>query len=80
AEHLNLEVTDGVVVTDVADGSAAQREGLQRGDVITAIDRAPTHSADDFKAAIARANPAKGVLLYVHRGRSSVFVVLKDVK
>jgi Do/DeqQ family serine protease len=80
AEHLKLEVADGVVVTDVADGSAADREGLKRGDVITAIDRAPTHSADDFKAAVAKVDPAKGVLLYVHRGRSSVFVVLKETK
>jgi Do/DeqQ family serine protease len=80
AERLKLEVMDGVVVTDVADGSAAEREGLQRGDVITAIDRTVTHSVEDFKAAIAKADPAKGVLLYVHRGRTSVFVVLKDSK
>ena len=80
AERLKLEVTEGVVVTDVADGSVAQREGLQRGDVITAIDRTATRSAEDFKAAIAKADPGKGVLLYVHRDRASVFVVLKDSK
>jgi Do/DeqQ family serine protease len=80
AERLKLEMTEGVVVTDVADGSAAQREGLQRGDVITAVDRTVTRSAEDFKSAIAKADPGKGVLLYVHRGRASVFVVLKDSK
>jgi S1-C subfamily serine protease len=80
AEHLNLEVTDGVVVTDVADGSAAERVGLRRGDVITAIDRTAARSAEDFKTAVVKADPAKGVLLYVHRGRASVFVVLKDSK
>ena len=80
AERLKLEVTEGVVVTDVAEGSVAQREGLQRGDVITAIDRTVTRSAEDFKAAIAKADPGKGVLLYVHRDRASVFVVLKDSK
>jgi Do/DeqQ family serine protease len=80
AEHLKLEVTEGVVVTDVADGSVADRAGLQRGDVITSIDRKPARSSEDFKAAIAKADPDKGVLLYVHRDHASVFVVLKDSK
>jgi serine protease Do len=80
AERLKLDVTDGVVVTDVADGSAAQEKGLQRGDVITAIDRTPAHSVDDFTAAIAKANADKSVLLFVQRGRVSTFVVLKDSK
>jgi len=80
ADRMKLDVTDGVVVTDVADGSPAQEKGLQRGDVITAIDRVPAHSADDFKAAIAKAETDKTVLLYVQRGRVSTFVVLKDSK
>jgi Do/DeqQ family serine protease len=80
AERLKLEVTEGVVVTDVAEDSVAQQKGLQRGDVITAIDRAPARSVEDFKAAIARADQDKSVLLYVQRGRASTFVVLKDSK
>jgi hypothetical protein len=35
---------------------------------------------EDFKAAIARADQDKSVLLYVQRGRASTFVVLKDSK
>ena len=80
AERLKLEVTDGIVVTDVAEGSVAQQKGLQRGDVITAIDRVPAHSAEDFKTAAMKADPDKGVLLFVHRGHASTFVVLKDSK
>jgi serine protease Do len=80
AERLKLEVTEGVVVTDVAEDSVAQQKGLQRGDVITAIDRAPTRSVEDFRAAIAKADQDKSVLLYVQRGRASTFVVLKDSK
>jgi serine protease Do len=80
AEKLKVDVADGVVVTEVAEGSPAQEKGIQRGDVITAIDRAPAHSADDFKAAIAKAGADKGVLLFVQRGRVSTFVVLKDSK
>ena len=80
-ERLKLEdVKEGVVVTDVAEGSAAQQRGLQRGDVITEIDRSPVHSAEDFKAAIDKIDLEKGVLLYVQRGGTSTFVVLKDSK
>ena len=79
-EQLKLENAEGVVVVNVADGSAAQQKGLQRGDVITEVDRASVHSAEDFKAAIDKIDPEKGVLLYVQRGGTSTFVVLKDSK
>lgn len=77
SDRLKLENIEGVVVTDVAENSVAQQKDLQRGDVITEIDRTPVHSAEDFKAAIAKVDPEKGVLLYVQRGGSSTFVVLK---
>jgi S1-C subfamily serine protease len=38
ARNFDLPVDHGIVVTLVADGSPAQRAGLQRNDVITAID------------------------------------------
>jgi serine protease Do len=77
AKGLKLDNVEGVVVTDVADDSTAQQKGLERGDVITEIDRVPIRSAEDFKAAIAKADKEKGALLYVQRGDSSTFVVLK---
>jgi Do/DeqQ family serine protease len=80
AERLKLDDTEGVVVVDVADGSAAQQKGLQHGDVITEIDRAPVHSVENFTAAMEKVAPEKGVLLYVQRGGTSTFVVLKDLK
>jgi len=80
ADRLKLDDSEGVVVMDVADGSAAQRKGLQHGDVITEIDRVPVHSAEDFKSAMDKVDPEKGVLLYVQRGGTATFVVLKDLK
>ena len=79
-ERLKLDDTEGVVVMDVAESSAAQRKGLQHGDVITEIDRAPVRSVEDFKAAMDKVDPDKGALLYVHRSGTSTFVVLKDSK
>jgi serine protease Do len=81
ADRLKLDnTTEGVVVMDVAEGSAAQQKGLQHGDVITEIDRTPVHSVEDFTAAMDKVAPEKGVLLYVQRGGTSTFVVLKDLK
>jgi serine protease Do len=80
ADRLKVDSADGVVVMDVADGSAAQQKGLQHGDVITEIDRVPVHSVEDFTAAMEKISPDKGVLLNVQRGGTSTFVVLKDSK
>jgi Do/DeqQ family serine protease len=80
AERLKIRASDGAVVTDVADNSAAQEKGLQRGDIITSVDRVPIHSAEDFMSAVNKTDQDKGVLLYVQRGRATTFVVLKDSK
>ena len=39
-----------------------------------------SHSVEDFKSAVAKANQDKGVLVYVKRGKATTFVVLKDSK
>jgi Do/DeqQ family serine protease len=78
AEKLNLSGTTGVLVSDVAADSPAAANGLQRGDLITEVNRTPVATAEQFKAALARADPAKGALLYVQRDGASTFVVLKQ--
>ncbi len=74
----NADDGQGVVVRDVTDGSIAAEKGLQPGDVITEVDRHPVKNAADFKAALAKADAKKGVLVYLKRGASSTFVVLKE--
>ena len=51
AQILNLKNTQGVVVTQVATGSAAEVAGLQPGDVLQAINGKPLHSAQDLRNA-----------------------------
>jgi serine protease Do/serine protease DegQ len=41
AQGLRLDVSEGALVAEVAEGSAAERAGLQVGDVIVALDGAP---------------------------------------
>ena len=80
AKRLDLEDTEGVVVTEVTEGSLAEQKGLQHGDVITEVDRQPVHSTEEFQKAVGAGNAKKGVLLYVRRAGTSTFVVLKDNK
>ena len=78
AKQFDVDESDGVVVTDVADGSIAEQQGLQRGDVITEVDHAPVRNAEEFKAAVAKADAKKGVLILIKRNGASTFVVLKE--
>jgi Do/DeqQ family serine protease len=78
AKQLELPDATGVLVTDVTDGSAADNSGLQPGDIITEVDRTPVGTLEQFKAATAAADRAKGVLLYVRRGGEFAFVVIKE--
>ena len=46
--QLNLpNDVEGLVITDVESGSAAERAGLQTGDVIEEVNRQPVHSLRD---------------------------------
>jgi serine protease Do len=71
--------TQGVVVTQVAPGSAAAEAGLQRGDVIEQVARKPVAGVSEFQAAVRQAGDG-GVLLLVNRGGSALFVVVEPRK
>ena len=77
AESLGLDKPEGVVVTDVESGSAADEAGIRRGDVIVQIDRKPVRSVDEYKKSIAGIRKGKGVLFLVKRGDSTLFLALK---
>ena len=47
---------EGVVVTDVDPGSAAERAGLTAGDVIEEVNRQPVRSMSDATSAMSQAN------------------------
>jgi serine protease Do len=77
AESLGLEKAEGVVVTAVEPGSAADEAGIRRGDVILEIDRRPIRSVDEYKKSVAGIRKGKGVLFLVRRGESTLFLALK---
>ncbi len=77
ATRLKLDVQQGVIVTDVADDSIAAGQDIQREDVITEVDGKPIHNVASFRDALTKADPRRGVLLYLDRKGSRTFAVLK---
>ncbi len=72
----SLPGTKGVVVTDV-DQSSPAAETLGRGMVITAVDRKPVTSAQEFRRLVSQAQ-GKPVLLTYNVGGQTGFTVLKS--
>jgi Do/DeqQ family serine protease len=77
AERFKLGVHQGVIVTDVADNSIAAQQGIEREDVITEVDGKAVTDVKTFREALNKADPKRGVLLYLDRKGSKTFAVLK---
>ncbi|MGI8430899.1 MAG: PDZ domain-containing protein, partial [Chthoniobacterales bacterium] len=77
AARLKLNTEEGVIVTDVADNSIAASQDIRREDVITEVDGKAVTNVASFRAALANADPRRGILLYLDRKGSRTFAVLK---
>ena len=65
-----------MVITAVRPGSAAERVGLEPGDLLQRINNLPVATADAFKDAVIAARTNKSVLLLVRRGRYGYYLTL----
>ena len=77
AERLHVPAEQGVVVTNVEDNSIAAAQDIQREDVITEVDGKPVTNLQSFREALNKADPKRGVLLYLDRKGTKTFAVLK---
>lgn len=79
ADQLGYEQNQqGVVITDVDATSIAARAGLRQRDLVMEVDGKPIRNIRDFREAMSKADPAKGVRLQVMRDGSRRFVFLKN--
>lgn len=72
--RISPRVKQGVVVTEVAANTPAQRVGIQPGDIIIEVNRTPVSSVEQVQRAYARSRTR--LLLWVQRGNLRTFVVL----
>ncbi len=72
AEQLGVNASSGVVAVSVANGSSAERAGLQRGDVIVEADKKAVSGVEDVVAALEDGS----ALLRVERRGGAVYLVL----
>ncbi len=68
-------VVEGVMVSEIDQGSVAWRSGLRQGDIITSINREPVASTKQFFDLLSRND--RGLLLRIVRGNSAAFLVIR---
>jgi serine protease Do len=68
AESLGLKHSTGAIVSSVTDGSAADKAGVKRGDVIESFNGQPVHDTNTLRNRVADAGP----------GSSADVVLLRD--
>jgi serine protease Do len=72
AQGLNLKLEEGVIVSDVAPDSTAERAGLKIQDVIVSVDGAPMNSVPLFELSLYMNDTANFVTLGVMRGNNKL--------
>ncbi len=78
ADEYGVDRTDGVIVTDVEDGSLAAEHEIKPGDIITKIDHAAVANLREFRAAMKSADPRKGVAIVLSGETGKRFEIIKD--
>jgi serine protease Do len=68
ADNLGLKNANGAIVSSVAPGSAAERAGVKRGDVIQSFNGLPVHDTNTLRNRVAESGP----------GTTSELVILRD--
>src|ERR1043166_3688058 len=70
AASLNLPAARGAIVTSVAAGGPAERAGIKRGDVITAINNQPVADNNSLRNQVASLGPnSNATVTFVRNGR-----------
>ena len=77
AESLGLKDVGGAIVSSVASGSAAERGGIRRGDVIRSFNGQPVHDFNALRNRVADARPGSAASVVVLRDGSERTLTVK---
>lgn len=75
AQQFNLQEETGILISGVAEGSAASAANLQVGDIILEANREPVSSIEDLQKILSTAK--QQILFLIKRKGSSIFVVIR---
>lgn len=75
-QSLELESSDGVLVSDVVFDSPASKAGLRRGDVIAEVNRKKINNLKDFEEMMEKIDNEDNMLLLVKRGGGTIFIAI----
>ncbi len=78
AKEFDVERIEGVIVTEVEEGSLAAKRGIKPGDIITKVDRKKITNPREFRDAEKAADLKKGVSLSLVGDEGRRFEILKD--
>ena len=77
ARQMDLPVNNGVVVTDIEEGSAAESSGLQPGDVILELNRQPIPNFSTFQRLADPMKSSEIALLLVNRQGTIIYIPVR---
>jgi serine protease Do len=77
AQRLKVPRGEGLIVTSVDEGSAAEAAGVQANDVLLELQRKPMSSIDAFQRASQAVKPGDTVLFRVKRGGSALYLAAR---
>jgi serine protease Do len=77
ARRLGMARAEGVIVTQVKEGSAAEDAQIQPQDVILQINKVKIHNLKDYQREIAKKTAEDRILLLIKRGKGTYYVAIR---
>ena len=77
AKQLGLAADSGVIISEVDDGSLAERAGLKSGMLVRQVNRKNVQNLKEFESAIELSKKSTSLLLLVQDAHGSRFVILR---
>jgi len=75
--RFKIAARDGVVVTELREGSYLQRIGARPGDILRQINDMVIRTVDDFKEAVIKYRQKESAVLLIQRGSQQYYVTVK---
>jgi Do/DeqQ family serine protease len=77
AENLGLKQAAGAIVSNVTEGSAADKAGVKRGDIIQSFNGLPVHDTNTLRNRVAEAGPGSSADVVIFRDGSEKHLTVK---